>query len=721
MNEEDSPTITTEVTTSIVLSQSNLFKRNSNENNIVNNTNCNNSDQKVKHQSQVLYSNNQKLSDDMSSLVNNELLADVIFKVGGQVDACAKEIFAHRIILCQRSQYFKTLFVTSGMRESIQPSNGKLLVIEKPNISFAVFCKVLQYLYSGTVELTNEDAMFILAAADEMQINELKQFCVTHIQERIETSNSLMVLEKAYQYCAQHLVNQCYEFIKHNTSEVLLTNAFLEASKDTLIRFLDSEFLAIDEIAIFSSVIRWGLYQLMTSRTTTQLTLEEDAVETTTDELDELSGNSDAELDELFTQTTAVIASASSHHTSAILLSTDEPTNRSSSITTPSAVSQDSDSPKPMDKQKKKSSIINLFSKKKTSVRTPSTLTSAAVTSSSIDTSSSTTTTSSSIPISTPTTPQQTLSSSPPIVSITQCSTVPNNRRSHSNYISIEDAIKYTDSEANLRNVALQLAKLDKIKLKEIVRDLMPFIRFPLMNANQLTDIVEPFNLVDDWLLLEAYRYIAAPDRVPSTNKRAQKRRGLSETLSQEFEGSTILATQQKLILNSWTDFTKSNTKKKWMLLFKASRDGWDAKCFHDKCDNKGATIVVLRSQDGYIFGGFNSKSWSSNQQWVQAYDTFIFTLLNPFNDGPRKLKVKNPQRAVYNHGSFGPTFGGGGNSYFEPFDLYLDSSLQKGHTNVGCSYSSFRGGWRTQQAQQSLAGSLNSWTLNEIEVYYLS
>ena len=34
-------------------------------------------------------------------------------------------------------------------------------------------------------------------------------------------------------------------------------------------------------------------------------------------------------------------------------------------------------------------------------------------------------------------------------------------------------------------------------------------------------------------------------------------------------------------------------------LLYRSSRDGWKALDFHDKCDNKGTTITVIRSSDG--------------------------------------------------------------------------------------------------------------------------
>jgi len=95
--------------------------------------------------------------------------------------------------------------------------------------------------------------------------------------------------------------------------------------------------------------------------------------------------------------------------------------------------------------------------------------------------------------------------------------------------------------------------------------------------------------------------------------------------------------------------------------------------------------------------------------------------LVNPFKDGARKLKVKNPSRAVYNHPQFGPTFGGGGGlSYFDPYDIYIDATMSKGHTNLGNAYSTYKGGWRSETAQQSLAGSLNSWSLDEVEVFIL-
>ena len=45
-------------------------------------------------------------------------------------------------------------------------------------------------------------------------------------------------------------------------------------------------------------------------------------------------------------------------------------------------------------------------------------------------------------------------------------------------------------------------------------------------------------------------------------------------------------------------------------LMYWGSKDGWKAWDFHDKCDNRGTTITVIHSTDGFIFGDFSDKPW---------------------------------------------------------------------------------------------------------------
>jgi hypothetical protein len=43
-----------------------------------------------------------------------------------------------------------------------------------------------------------------------------------------------------------------------------------------------------------------------------------------------------------------------------------------------------------------------------------------------------------------------------------------------------------------------------------------------------------------------------------------------------------------------------------------AVRDGWTAEDFHRLCDGKGATLTLVRSEAGYVFGGYTSEPWMS-------------------------------------------------------------------------------------------------------------
>ena len=49
----------------------------------------------------------------------------------------------------------------------------------------------------------------------------------------------------------------------------------------------------------------------------------------------------------------------------------------------------------------------------------------------------------------------------------------------------------------------------------------------------------------------------------------------------------------------------------KWKLLYRASEHGYIAKTFHECCDDKGPTLIVIKSREGWIFGGYTTKSWN--------------------------------------------------------------------------------------------------------------
>ncbi len=49
----------------------------------------------------------------------------------------------------------------------------------------------------------------------------------------------------------------------------------------------------------------------------------------------------------------------------------------------------------------------------------------------------------------------------------------------------------------------------------------------------------------------------------------------------------------------------------KWKLIYRASEHGYTAESFHEYCDDKGPTLIVIKSSGGWIFGGYTTQLWS--------------------------------------------------------------------------------------------------------------
>ena len=49
----------------------------------------------------------------------------------------------------------------------------------------------------------------------------------------------------------------------------------------------------------------------------------------------------------------------------------------------------------------------------------------------------------------------------------------------------------------------------------------------------------------------------------------------------------------------------------KLKLTYRASEHGYTAESFHECCNNKGPTLIVIKSSGGWIFGGYTTQSWS--------------------------------------------------------------------------------------------------------------
>jgi hypothetical protein len=148
---------------------------------------------------------------------------------------------------------------------------------------------------------------------------------------------------------------------------------------------------------------------------------------------------------------------------------------------------------------------------------------------------------------------------------------------------------------------------------------------------------------------------------------------------------STIISSMVKNEkITEWLASTGKMSAPK--LLYRASRDGWGPSDFHGICDDKGATVTVVKSSDGYIFGAYSVEWRQSSGVYKSSAKAFLFSLKDHAGAvGPVKMPIlsNNTEKAVIHDSSYGPMFGNG-------YDLRVASNANENTSsscNVGHTY----------------------------------
>ncbi|RGB30587.1 hypothetical protein C1646_793610 [Rhizophagus diaphanus] len=198
--------------------------------------------------------------------------------------------------------------------------------------------------------------------------------------------------------------------------------------------------------------------------------------------------------------------------------------------------------------------------------------------------------------------------------------------------------------------------------IERSLHEFIPLIRFYYISSDDFLDKIYPLKeLLPKDLADELVKFNISPNRKPNIDEIQPPRN------PKPIYDSTLIERQHFSILASWID-KKENLHYKvrsipynFNLIYRASRDGNAPAAFHAKCDNIGATIVVVKIKNSeQIVGGYNPIQWDSSELWESTFDSFIYFFANVKNIVTAKVSYSSGDTySIGNLAKYGPLFGG--------------------------------------------------------------
>ena len=179
----------------------------------------------------------------------NEHLCDVILNVGsGDHQARLK---AHKIVLCAASPFFYNALNT----DMTEKKEG---VIKLEQTNKAVMEDVLEYLYTGHVDINEHNVFDLLQSADFLIVPSLKLASVEFISETLSSSNCLMAYYSASRYQCPDLQRQAKDFIFANFMSVTESADFQNLEGEEVEEWISSDEIQINgEEDVFQVILKW--------------------------------------------------------------------------------------------------------------------------------------------------------------------------------------------------------------------------------------------------------------------------------------------------------------------------------------------------------------------------------------------------------------------------------------------------------------------------------
>nr|VZI48237.1 unnamed protein product [Spirometra erinaceieuropaei] len=157
---------------------------------------------------------------------------------------------AHRIILAAR---------IPSLRATLSGALGKdNSVLKWPTVPLNLANSIIQYVYTGQLEVTQANAMAIVMFAKMMKLSDLENWGVQFMASRVNLENLATTWDFAKSMRMGSLMETCINLMQEQFRSFVSSDLFVRLPADTVLTLLQNDNLSVDsEEAVFEAISSW--------------------------------------------------------------------------------------------------------------------------------------------------------------------------------------------------------------------------------------------------------------------------------------------------------------------------------------------------------------------------------------------------------------------------------------------------------------------------------
>jgi hypothetical protein len=90
--------------------------------------------------------------------------------------------------------------------------------------------------------------------------------------------------------------------------------------------------------------------------------------------------------------------------------------------------------------------------------------------------------------------------------------------------------------------------------------------------------------------------------------------------------------------------FPESKRNFKIENIYNDKSHGWETEKYAKRVFNKGPTLILLKTTEGAICGGYTSKNWDGSDKYTDDIDAFVFNMTHKYipNDTKKAIYTRS-------------------------------------------------------------------------------